>query len=153
MSVLDQFKLTQKTRTMNQSPEARLRGRLVEGLQEQIKAAEAYSAGDTYNRFGERWIENPETGEKELKTVRLRFTPWFWADQDGSYCVGLRYGNRWLEIKPKKTTIEIENAEALVPTLRALLDAVSAGELDTVLLKASEARKTQFTGRKKKAAA
>ena len=153
MSVLDQFKFTQKTCTMNHSPEARLRGRLVEGLQEQIKAAEAYIAGEPYQRFGERWVQNPETGEKELKNLRLRFTPWFWADQDGSYCVGLRYGNRWLEIKPKKTTIELENAEALVPTLQALLDAVNTGELDTVLQKASEARKAQFTGRKKKTAA
>lgn len=153
MSVLDQFKLSQKTRTLHQSPEARLRGRLVEGLKEQIKAAEAYIADETYKRFGERWVENPETGQKELKSVRLRFTPWFWAEAGGKYFVGLRYGNRWLEIKPKKTTIEIETVEALIPTLQALLEAVNAGELDTVLQKASEARRAQFSGRKKRAAA
>jgi len=153
MSVLDQFTLTQKTRTMQQSPEAKLRGRLIEGLHEQIKAAQAYLAGEAFKRFGERWVMNEETEVKELQTVRLRFTPWFWTELDGKAFVGIRYGNRWLEIKPKKTTIELASIEELVPTLTAILEAVNAGELDGVLQKAADARKAQFARRKTKAAA
>ena len=151
MSVLDQFTLTQKTPDVQQSPEARLRSRLIEGLEEQVRAAEAYAAGEAYKRTGERWAVNEETGDKELKTVRLRFTPWFWTEGSGKICLGVRYANRWLELKPKKTTIELASIESLVPALNALLEAVRAGELDGVLAKAADARKAQFAGRKRKA--
>lgn len=152
MSVLEKFTLTQKTRDVQQSPETRLRARLIEAVEEQIRAAEAYAAGKPFTRTAERWVANAETGDKELKTVRLRFTPWFWTDLSGKVYVGVRYANKWLELKPKKTTIELQAIEELVPALNALLEAVQGGELDAVLAKAADARKAQFTTRKRKSA-
>lgn len=52
---------------------------------------------------------------------------------------GVRYANRWLELKPRKTTIELASIKELVPALNALLQAVRAGELDGVLAKAAVA--------------
>ena len=53
----------------------------------------------------------------------------------------VRYGNRRLEIKPKKSAIEVGEAENLVPTLETLRQAVNAGELDKLLKEAKSSRK------------
>ena len=54
--------------------------------------------------------------------------------------VSLRHVNKWLAIKPKKTAIEVGSENKLIETLCVIRDAVVAGELDDVLLKASEQR-------------
>jgi hypothetical protein len=51
-----------------------------------------------------------------------------------------------LELKPKKSTIEVGEADNLMPTLENLRDAVNAGELDKLLKEAKSSRKF---GRKK----
>ena len=53
----------------------------------------------------------------------------------------VRYGNRRLELKPKKSTIEVGEVKNLMPTLETLRDAVNAGELDKLLREAKSSRK------------
>ena len=88
-----------------------------------------------------RWVKDPETDERVRKEVPVRSRPWFWKDEQGSYMLEVRYGNRRLELKPKKSTIEIGEAENLMPTLETLRDAVNAGELDKLLKEAKSSRK------------
>ncbi len=45
----------------------------------------------------------------------------------------VRYANKRIELKPKKSAIEVGEPEHLVPTLELLRDAVNAGELDKKL--------------------
>ena len=52
----------------------------------------------------------------------------------------VRYGNRRIELKPGKPTIEVGSAENLLPTLRAVREAVAAGELDALLMAAKKER-------------
>ncbi len=59
--------------------------------------------------------------------------------------LGVRYANKWLELKPKKTAIELSNPEALQETLEKLKAAVLEGELDALLKAAGDARKKQFS--------
>jgi hypothetical protein len=59
-----------------------------------------------------------------------------------------RYGNRRIELKPGKPTIEGGAAENPLPTLQAVKDAIAAGELDTLLMAAKKER-----GRPKRKAA
>ena len=56
----------------------------------------------------------------------------------------VRYGNRRLEIKPKKAAIEVGSKDNLVATLKTLKEAVEAGELDQVLLAARAERVGKF---------
>ncbi len=70
-----------------------------------------------------------------------------WKNEAGLYFLGIGYGNRFLEIKPKKTSIEVGDASQLVPALHTLLTASEAGELDDALLKAADLRKGQFVSR------
>ncbi len=64
-----------------------------------------------------RWVDDPETGERVRKEVPVRSRTWFWKDEQGNYMLEVRYGNRRLELKPKKSTIEVGEANNLMPTL------------------------------------
>ncbi len=149
MSVIDKLTVIQNNKLANATHKGRLRARLVEGLQEQIAAAEAMIKGEPYRRYRDRLIANPETGEKELKSMPVCFRPWYWKDERGQFFVGLRYSNRWLELKPGKSAVEVGAVEELPKVLAKLLEAVNAGELDAVLTKAAEERRAQFATRKK----
>ena len=57
----------------------------------------------------------------------------------------MRYGSRLLELGSKgRNAVELPNAAQLVPTLKIVLDAVLAGELDTEIAAASERLKAGF---------
>ncbi len=88
-----------------------------------------------------RWVDDPETGERVRKEVPVRFRTWFWKDELGNYMLEVRYGNKRLELKPKKSAIEIGEAKKLVPTIETLRDAVNAGELDKFLKAAKSSRR------------
>ncbi len=150
MSLLDKLTLAQKDRNILNKPEVRLRNRLIEKIDLQIEALKAREEGRTFTPYMKRWVTSPETGEKELKDVPQRFSQWWWRDENGKLMVSLRYANKWLEIKPKKTAIEVEGEEKLVETFSLVREAVLSGELDDVLLKASALRAVRFRENVKK---
>ena len=149
MSVIDKLTVTQNNKNDNATHEGRLRMRLVEGLQEQIAAAEAMIKSEPFRRYRDRMVANPETGEKELKSMPVCFRAWYWRDDAGKFFVGLRYANKWLELKPGKSAVEVGAVEELPNVLTKLLEAVNAGEVDAVLTKAADERRAQFAKRKK----
>lgn len=153
MSIIENLKLSQKQRPTDLPPEHRLRIKMSEALDKQITAA-IHDAGEGpyYERYEIEEFKNPETGEIETRKVKKRFTRWWWVDINGDMFLSLRYGNKPLEIKPKKTSIEINDDNHLVDVLKALQAAVLSGELDQQLQKAANARKAQFASRKTKAA-
>ena len=106
----------------------------------QIEAAKAMLNGETFIRKAMRWVKDPETGERVRKELPVRFRPWYWKDEQGSYMLDVRYGNKRLELKPKKPAIEVGTAENLLPTLETLREAVNAGELDKILKEAKASR-------------
>jgi uncharacterized protein YqgV (UPF0045/DUF77 family) len=53
----------------------------------------------------------------------------------------VRYGNRRMELMPKKPTIQVGSMEQLVPVLEQVREAVVAGELDKVIGVAKVRRK------------
>ncbi len=65
------------------------------------------------------WLDDPETGERVRKEVPVRFRRWFWKDEQGSYMLDVRYGNRRLEIESRKPAIEVGEAKNLIPTRAA----------------------------------
>ncbi len=93
---------------------------------------------------GLRYVQDVETGERVKREVPLRFRRWWWQTPEGTVMLDVRYGNRRLEIKPKKAAIEVGSKDSLVPTLNTLKDAVEAGELDQVLLAARQERVGKF---------
>ena len=55
----------------------------------------------------------------------------------------VRYGNKRIELTPRKPTIEVGETENLIPTLETIKEAVIAGELDKQLAAAKQRRKHQ----------
>jgi hypothetical protein len=82
---------------------------------------------------GMRWVNDPETGERVRKEMPLRFRRWWWKDESGQLMLAVRYGNKRIELAPKKPTIGVGDQEQLVPTLTTVREAVLAGELDKAL--------------------
>ncbi len=145
MTMLDKLKLSDKSiHTTFATPEAQARKAFLAGLDVQIAAAEAQTNGDTFIRRAKRWVDDPETGERILRDVPIKFRSWAWTDVSGKLMVTVRYGNRPLEVKPGKTSIEVGDQANLLPTLNLLRNAVVAGELDKALLAAKQSRTTSL---------
>ncbi len=52
----------------------------------------------------------------------------------------VRYGNRRIELELGKPTIEVGSVDKPLPTLRAVREVVTAGELDKLLMDAKKER-------------
>ncbi len=142
MTILSKLTLSDKTKAaMLTSPEIKLRGKMLGALDLQIEAAKANLNGETFIRRAMRRVDDPETGERVRKEVPVRFRTWFWKDEQGNTMLEVRYGNKRLELNPKKSTVEVGEAEKLIPTLETLREAVNAGELDKLLKEAKSSRK------------
>ncbi|MDK9721300.1 MAG: hypothetical protein OEL53_08970 [Rhodospirillales bacterium] len=150
MGHLDKLKLSEKPRQVAEATtEGRMRRKLADAINMQIGAAEAMLKGEAFNPRRTRWVKDEATGEAIRKDMPLRFRPWYWQDESGAFMLEVRYGNKRIEIKPKKATIDVGNPDAIVPTLQLVRDAVLAGELDKQL----EGAKGRFAKRLKGKAA
>lgn len=129
-------------------PEHRLRIKMSEAIDKQLAAA-IHDAGEgpLYERYEIEEMKNPETGETETRKVKKRFSRWWWCDENGKMFLSLRYANNPLEIKAKRTAVEINDDNHLVDVLKALQAAVLAGEMDAPLKQAADARRAQFKKR------
>jgi hypothetical protein len=96
-----------------------------------------------------RWITDTETGESVRKEVPVRFNRWHWKEESGKVFIQLRYGNKPLELKKGKPTIEVAGEDELLPMLRGLREAIVEGEFDTVLMAAKKERASNWVRPKK----
>ena len=134
MTILSKLTLSDKTKAaMLASPEARGRQKILEAIDNQIAAAKADANGEPFEPRRMRWVMDPETGERTRKEVPLRLRRWWWKDEKGGLMLDVRYGNKRIELAPKKPTIEVGKIENLIPTLETIKEAVIAGELDKQL--------------------
>jgi hypothetical protein len=141
MTIIDKLTLTNKTKAgATISPEARVRNKMLVALDVQIAAAEAQANGETYIKRAMRWITDNETGERVRKEVPVRFNRWHWTDESGAVFIQLRYGNKPLELKKGKPTIELSNENELLPMLRDVRIAIIDGEFDAMLMAAKKER-------------
>ena len=58
-----------------------------------------------------------ETGERVREEVLVGFRRWWWSDDAGNVMLDVRHGNRRIELKPGKPTIEVGTTDKLLPTL------------------------------------
>ena len=73
MTILSKLSLSDKTKAaMLTSPEAKLRGKMLEALDLQMEAAKAMLNGDTYIRRAMRWVDDSETGERVSRLCARR---------------------------------------------------------------------------------
>ena len=146
MTILSKLNLTDMTRSkMIASPEARLRHKMLEALEDQIAAANADKKNEPFVKRASRFVTDQETGERVKRDVPVQFRRWWWTDgSNGKTYIQLRYGNKSLDIAKGKPTIELKSVDDLVPTLEQIHKAVADGELDAVLIAAKKDRAKRF---------
>jgi hypothetical protein len=127
MSNLSKLTVKSVTRANKQDPVQRRRSKLLAGIQEQIKAAEAAVKGESYQVQRQTWAKN-EHGEKVLVDRMRKVRPWFFK-QDGGWFVQCKYGSRPLMLGDGNAVFvkTLKDVQGALATLEA---AVEAGELD-----------------------
>ncbi|WP_116368679.1 DUF6641 family protein [Parahaliea mediterranea] len=109
------------------------RYKLIDRLSEQRQIACAHIAGETCEFYRDRWVNDDETGGKKKVRVPKRVKSWY-LQLDGKYYLQVRYGNRALELTKGKPMVEIAELNMIPEVIDTISEAVSAGELDDLLM-------------------
>jgi hypothetical protein len=133
MSNLSKLTLTTTSPRQPITPLARKRIKLLQRLDQQIEAAEAFLRDEQFMEEIKRWIRDDDTGDKQLITKERPVRTWWWQNQHGAWMISLRDGNRLIPLGEDKTSAEVGNKADLVDVLSTLRDAVIVGELDKEL--------------------
>ncbi len=129
MSVLSNLKLVAATKPVALTPAVLRRNKLVAKIGEQQAMAQAQLDGTAYAPTKVKRVADGN-GEVKQVTVPKRVKAWWWQGENGKTLLGVRYGNRMLELAKGKAGIEVANAKELVSVLATLRKAVEQGELD-----------------------
>ena len=144
MSVLNSLKLVEGRKNARVSPVVQRRYKLVNKLHEQLELCEARKAGQIYAPKRIKTVKNPATGETTSVEAVKRVKDWFWTNDAGKINLSIKYGSQVLTFAKGKNAIEVASADDLIAALKALKDAVLAGELDAQIEAASGALKAGF---------
>lgn len=109
-------------------PTTHRRNKLIERLRQQIELAK----DPTYTLTRQKWVTDGQGG-KQLVQQPKRVRPWWKQDSAGNVVFAVLYGAQKVEFEKGKAAIAVGKKEKLIPTIETVIEAVSAGELDTVL--------------------
>lgn len=112
------------------------RDKVIAALQEQQSVFAAAVRGEQHIVERSKWMTNDQ-GERVLVRTQRRVRPWFFA-QDGGWYVQCRYGARVIAADGVNNAVFVKTLKDVGPVLEAFVAAATAGELDTVLAKATE---------------
>jgi hypothetical protein len=138
MGVLDKIKLVEMARKAQPNAAQQRRDKLVEQLQEQLKMAEAMLNGTTYERTKSTWAKDGD-GKRVRVERQVRVRAW-WEVAGNAVQFGLRYGAVPLQLQPGKSAVEVAKLAELPATIKLLITAAEAGEMDAAIAKVMEKR-------------
>lgn len=141
MATLTKLKLTSANRKpVEETPEQRMRNRLLEHLGEQLEMARALIEGRVFKAT--RTVrQKDDTGNAISVEREKRLRPWYWHDLDGKWFLELRHANVVLALGKDQNAIEVGAKDKLVPTIETVMEAVKAGELDAAMNAALASRR------------
>lgn len=143
VSHLSKLNITQLKRPAKQSPVEQRRTKILAQLNEQLALAQAQAEGKRYVVMKPAWRRDAD-GNKTRVEREKQVRPWWWKDGDGLSLV-VRYGAKQIELSRGKRAISIAQAAQLPETLKTLISAVAAGELDGAIESAVTAAKAKPT--------
>lgn len=132
--LLSSLKLSARPEKTRDNPILKKREKLLTKLNQQLAMAQSYIAGETYTVYKEKWQKNEETGQQEKIQIAKRISPWYYQ-RNNQYFFEVRYGNKPLELSKGNHAIEVGEQEKLVATIKTVIEAVVACELDPLLEK------------------
>jgi hypothetical protein len=128
MSHLTKLTVKSVTRTNKQDPVQQRRQKLMAGIEEQLKVAEAAVKGESYEVLKKTWAKNQQ-GEKVLVERMRKVRKWFF-EQDGGWYVQCKYGSKVLALGKGGNAVFVKVLEDVEAALQALYAAAVGGELD-----------------------
>jgi hypothetical protein len=131
-SLLSKLKVTTRPESTKANPLLSKRERLLTKLDQQRKMALCYVSDEVYTAYKEKWANDQETGERSKTRIAKNVRPWFYK-RNNCYFFEVRYANKALELSKGMHAVEVGNKTNLLPTIDTVIEAVIAGELDTVL--------------------
>jgi len=134
MNILGKLKFTSAP-LKTQSPIVLRRNKLIAMLKEQKAMAEAVLSGNSYKRQKQAWFTNA-MGERQKVQRDARVRHW-WSGEGDNVVLVVRYGSKALELAKGKAAIEVGPMKNLPATVDTLIEAVAAGELDSIIAAAA----------------
>lgn len=131
MGHLNSLALTALKARVAMTPQEQRRVKLITKLEEQLALAEAEAAGRKHVVIKQAWTRDND-GNKTRVEREKRIKAWWWKDGDGLAMV-VRYGAKPLELAKGKRALRVENVAAVPATIRTLIEAAKAGELDAAM--------------------
>ena len=145
MSTLNTLKLSTSKKPTHMPAIQVRRNKLSTKLWEQIQLAKSQVSGEPFQVTRFRSVRDLATGLKKQVEMPKRIRPWWFISDAGKVCLNIRYGSQTLEIAKGKTSVEVDNPNALVKALEIIKTAVEGGELDQQIEEASTHLRSRFT--------
>jgi hypothetical protein len=131
-TLLSSLKLSTRPEKISENPTLKKREKLLTKLDQQLAMANALVNDEVYTAYRDKWQKNTETGQQEKIQIPKKISPWFYK-RNNQYFFEVRYGNKPLELSKGNHAIEVGEQENLVPTIETVIEAVVAGEVDSLL--------------------
>lgn len=131
MSTISKLNLVPLKARVAMTPQEARRQKLITKLEEQLALSEAEAAGRKHVVMKQAWTRDND-GNKTRVEREKRIKAWWWKDGDALTMV-VRYGAKPLELAKGKRALRVENISAVPTTIRTVMEAVNAGELDAAI--------------------
>ncbi|MBS7805901.1 hypothetical protein KIH24_15110 [Rhizobiales bacterium TNE-4] len=112
------------------------RAKLISKLEEQLALAEALIGGERYEPLRRVWATSSD-GERVRIERPKRVRPWYWLNAAGCF-FSVYYGSKLLKLDGEMTAVALGDRLELPDTIRAIIEAVRAGELDLAIEEVAE---------------
>ena len=112
------------------------RAKLISKLEEQLILAEALIAGERYEPLRKVWA-TAGNGERVRIERPKRVRPWYWLNAAGCF-FSVYYGSKLLKLDGDMTAVSLGDLSELPEAIKAIIEAVRAGELDLAIEEVAE---------------
>lgn len=139
MSLLKSLNFAAVPKNISKDPTTNRRHKLIVQLEQQRELA----ANPSYVVARQKWVTQ-ENGSKTLINVPKRVKRWWSIDAAGNCFFVVRYGSKVLALQEGKAAI-VCTKDTLSNVIQTLIDAVAAGEMDTLIDAASAKNSAQLS--------
>jgi hypothetical protein len=136
MKHLQKLKLVAQQQQRLLTKVERRRAKLVGKLEEQLALAEALINGERYEPLRRVWTTTSD-GERVRIERPKRVRPWYWLNAAECF-FSVYYGSKLLNLDGEMTAVALGDRAELPDAIRALIEAVRAGELDLAIEEVAE---------------
>lgn len=132
-TVLSSLKVIARPEIAPKPPVLGKRIKLLDKLDQQLSLAECMIEGREFEAYKERFVKDPETGERKKIRRRYIVRPWFY-DSNEHYYFEVRISNKAVELQKGCPAIDVGEKANLPAVIKVVINAVEKGELDEQLL-------------------